>query len=213
MTRSFKPKLYQCKECKEKYVKRNSTQKVCSWKCAILYAEKEKGKKEAVEKKQSNARLKKMRVESHSSDNKKHLQKAINLLARKIDMKFYAKCIDCGVKLDKQVHGSHFHNVQGNENIRWNLDNIHASTSRCNKWQGGRKPEYYDNLIIRYDKEYADYIKFDMGLKYDYVGLNSQEYADKLVLVRKLNRDFDTFVLKDARSARKMFNKLIGIYI
>jgi hypothetical protein len=54
----------------------------------------------------------------------------------------------------------------------------------------------------------------DIGLqaKYKYIGLKENEIADKLAIVRKLIRDFDTFKLNDGAHARDLFNSIIGIY-
>lgn len=206
--------MARCKnpDCKEKFTPKYFNQKFCMEKDECISAHVEWSKEQ--HEKNWSKRKAKMRVNTHASENKADLQSQINLLARKIDMKFFGRCIDCGRKFrpGKQVHGSHFHNVGGNEHIRYNLHNIHASASDCNMHHGGRKAEYKEALVERYSEEYMNYVDKEMSLEFDYVGLTNQEIADKLKIVRKLNRDFDTFQLMDGIQARDLFNDIIGIY-
>jgi len=211
-----KLKPYKCRVCKNEFQRSRTTQVVCSLECSKIYArEKEEKKRKTEEKKEKkawNKRKKEMRVDSHSSSNKIELQKAINKLSKLIDLRFHTTCIDCDKPFGNQIDASHFHNVGGGENLRYNLDNLHASKSDCNQFHGGRKSEYYDALIKRYGQEYADYVKFELPKKYDYIGLSNKEIAEKLALVRKIIRTFNTYVLEDPIKGRRIFNKLIGIY-
>lgn len=150
--------------------------------------------------------------EVYLKENKRNFQNEINKLARKIDSHFYSVCIDCGNPFGKQIDGSHYHNVSGNENIRYNLHNIHAARQQCNQYQGGRKEEYFEGLIRRYDVDYAEYVKYELPKKYPYIGLKAKDYVEKLKIVRKLIRTFDKFIFENAKEARENLNKIIGIY-
>jgi hypothetical protein len=44
------------------------------------------------------------------------------------------------------------------------------------------------------------------------VNLGGIDYPEKIKFIRKLIRDFDTFILTNDIQARIMFNNLIGIY-
>jgi len=202
-----------CKSCKDKFEPKRFLDKYCpkeecqeiAIKEAIEKVRKNKEKKWRKEKKE-------MKIYTHSKEYKKQLQKEINKLSKMIDKHFNFGCIDCGKPFGRQVDASHFSNVGGNENIRYNLHNIHASRSYCNQWGRGRKLEYYDGLIKRYGKDYADYVKFEIGKKYKRISLSELEVVEKLKIVRKLIKDFDTFNLDNGIQARNMFNKVIGIY-
>ena len=149
---------------------------------------------------------------------KKHralLQDQINLLARKIDERFYTTCIDCDtvLRFDKvnMVHGAHRSNVGGHENIRFNLHNIHSATLPCNKWSSEHKVGYDKGLINRYGQEYHDLVH-GLNLKYKSIHLSTAEIDSALKIARKLNRDFKTMVFTDSISARNILNNIIGIY-
>jgi len=156
--------------------------------------------------------LEKAIKENKTPNRKLDLQKEVNLLARKIDKHFNYKCIDCDKVFGKQTDAAHLHNVQGNENIRYNLHNLHSARSHCNKYSSEHKVGYRKGIIKRYGERYLDYIEFEIPQSYNYIGLLDNEVAEKLKIVRKLNREFDTFVLIDGRQARDLFNKIIGIY-
>ena len=160
-----------------------------------------------------NKERSKRKIGANSNKYKTELGEKINLLSRMIDKSFnYETCIDCELGYGPQTDASHFHNVAGNENLRWNLHVLHSSNSHCNRFHGGRKEGYYKGLVERYGKEYADYVKFEIPKLYPRTSLSSNEIYEALKLVRKIIRDYDTFVFNNALQARQMLNKLIGIY-
>tara|TARA_R110000751_G_C13720375_1_gene475371 strand:- start:43 stop:672 length:630 start_codon:yes stop_codon:yes gene_type:complete len=145
-------------------------------------------------------------------NDKEQLQKEVNKLARKIDERFYTTCIDCErTIIDTVSHGAHRFNVGGHENIRFNLHNVHASTSYCNMYNTEHKVGYDKKLVERYNQEYYDLVH-GLDLKYKSINLLSTEITKALKIARKLNRDFNKTILTDSISARTLFNKLIGIY-
>lgn len=200
-----------CKQCGETFQKKQPLQYTCSIKCAVEYT---RAKQKDRVKKEHKDKIKKMRVSAKSSEHKKQLQSEINKLARQIDTYFKFNCIDCGASLydGTQTHASHFHDVGGNNSIRYNLHNVHASKSACNLWGSGRKKEYKEGLIKRYSKEYQEFVEFELKRKYPHTKLSDQEVYDKLKVVRKLNRDFATLKFEDGISARNQLNNIIGIY-
>jgi len=143
---------------------------------------------------------------------KQDLQKEINILSRKIDSHFNYKCVDCGNPFGKKTDAAHLHNVSGNENIRYNLHNLHSARSHCNRFSSEHKVGYRKGILERYNRTYLNYIDFEIPLKYKYLGLLDSEVEEKLKIVRKINRTFDTYQLKDGIQARNLFNKIIGIY-
>lgn len=211
-----------CAECGDRFKKVNDFWKYCMQKDPCVSAHlkdalksKEKSdlkkqKKADIEKKQSD---KVLVAKVYHTEYKKNLQDEINKLARMIDLSFGYRCIDCDRAFgENDVNGSHFHNVGGNENIRYNLHNIHAAKVQCNKFQGGRKLEYRQGLVERYSESYAEMVDKEIPLKYPYLGLKEVEIVEKLKIVRKLIRTFDTFVFSDAIDARNKLNLIIGIY-
>jgi len=204
-----------CKSCKAKFEPVNFLQKFCKGNNDCLAAEALYNLNKIKEKqlKDWNKEKPQRKISAYSSKYKKELGDNINKLSRMIDTSFgYKTCIDCHRGYGGQTDASHFHNVGLFPSLRWNLDILHSSNSSCNQYHGGRKEGYYEGLIERYDKEYADYIKYEIPKLYPRLGLNSQEIFDALTTVRKLIRDYDTFEFKDARHARKQLNLLIGLY-
>ena len=136
--------MARCNNCKEKFEVLHFNQKYCF---------KEECKKVWIEKatlKQWSQTKKELKPKTHSKTFKDTLQFEINKLSKVIDESFKYTCIDCGSDYGKQKDASHFHNVGGNENIRYNLHNVHTSRAYCNQYGRGRKPEYYEGLIKRY---------------------------------------------------------------
>lgn len=187
-----------CIICEEKFTPRRIGQKVCSIECSFKVPKKVK---------------KDNRAEAYSKENKKSLQDEVQKLARIIDKRFgYITCIDCDRPFGKQTDGGHFHSKGHNKTISLNLHNIHSQDSQCNGFFGGKQLQYYEGLIRRYGIDYANYVKDGLQQKYTYIGLKNIEIPDYLAIVRKLIRNFDTYVWSDAIQARDQCNTIIGIY-
>lgn len=142
------------------------------------------------------------------------LDKECQKLARMIDNRFNYNCIDCDRPFGKQQDGGHFNSKGKNRSLAWNLHNIHSQRSECNcnGLGGGRERQYYDGLIKRYGQDYAEMVDVGLQKKYKYIGLKDNEISEKLAVIRKIIRDFDTFVLTGGVQARDLFNNIIGIY-
>jgi hypothetical protein len=199
-----------CKNCSEKFEQKQFLQKYCDKKECQIESKTQLALKnlEGIKKK----KFTEMKISAHVKKHKNELQDEINKLSRMIDLKFYSTCIDCGRALKDDIHGSHFNNVSGNENIRYNLHNIHASLGACNKWQGGNKKGYIIGLEERYGKEYADYVEFELRLKYKSMHFTEKEIYEAIPVVRKLIRDFETFIFNDPIQARNQMNQIINLY-
>lgn len=197
-------KKRKCKICKTSFNVKSNNHWYCDFDCAMTALKIQKDKKEQ--------EFQEMKKRVNAPKRKTDLQKEINKLARKIDNYFGFKCIDCNSTFGKQIDGAHFHNVQGNENIRFNLHNIHAARSHCNKYSSEHKVGYREGIIKRYGEQYLEYIDIDIPKIYPYIGLNDVEVKEKLKIVRKLNRDFSTFKFDDGIKAREKLNQIIGIY-
>jgi len=212
--KSIKIKNKNCKICLSKFTPSqfNSLQVVCSKNCEYEYKTKIALNNLKKIKQQDKIRFKELSIEVHSKDHKKTLQKEINELARMIDKHCeYTSCIDCDKDLTNQIHGSHYKNVQGHENIRFNLLNIHSSRSECNKYHGGRKEGYEKGIFQRYGQEVLNEIE-ELDIKYKSMHFTNKEIYDKIKIVRKLKRDLSTFTSTDGFFLRKLFNSIIGLY-
>lgn len=210
-----KPKLKSCVICGNEFKQFKSTQRVCGLQCSLEYAkQKEKEKAEREWRKEKRQR----KIEANPKIRKGYLQQEINKLARMIDEHFNYCCIDCPKLLEygkpRAVNGAHFHNVGGNENLRFNLHNIHSATMWCNYYNTEHKQGYEKGLIDRYGKDYFNYVSKEMTLEYKYLGLSSLEIEEALKKARKLVREFDEQIKGnlDGSMARAKFNLIIGIY-
>ena len=208
-----KPKrLYKCKQCKTPFERMKPLQAVCSPICAIEYSKVLEAKKR---KKEWSIEKKKQLPYVYSIKYKNLLQSQINLLSRKIDAHFNYLCIDCNKLFGKQTDGAHLHNVQGNENIRFNLHNIHSARSDCNKYSSEHKNGYRIGIEKRYGEKYLHFIDFELRNKYNYLGLSEVEIYETLAVVRKINREFEKIIKNKEFTSIEMrdyFNLMIGIY-
>lgn len=206
-----------CKICRVKFTARFFLQKTCETpECMIEY------KNEVIQKeaqKDWNKRKKTIRIEVKKTDYKKALQLEVNKLARNIDEHFNYPCIDCTRELEyhlggEKVNGAHFHDVGGNETLRFNLHNIHASTMFCNRYNTSHKTGYEAGLKSRYGLDYFNYINESIKLEYQLIKLSSQDIFEALSKARKCNREYKELIegLKDGREARLFFNDLLDIY-
>ena len=208
--------MKKCKNCMEKFEPRFSTLEKYCWNsdCKYIEAKQKLDAHKKSEVKDWQQRKKKIDIEINPAKYKKMLQDEINKLARMIDNRFQLMCIDCNKPFGNQQDGGHFKSVGSNASIRFNLHNIHSQKSDCNKngLGGGRERQYYDGLINRYGKDYAEFVDLELQKKYKYLGLKNHEIPEKLKIVRGLIRDFDTYVFDSPMQARDVLNKVIGIY-
>ena len=156
--------------------------------------------------------FKEAKTEVKIGENRTELQRNINLLSRMIDASFgFNTCIDCGKPFGKQIDAAHFHNVKGNEQLRFNLHNLHSAKSDCNQYSSEHKVGYKLGLTIRYGSMYLNQVE-SLKTEVKELKLNAVEIAEKLKLVRHIIRNFDKYKFDNALIARNQFNKIIGIY-
>jgi len=202
--------------CKKKFEPRVFLQKHCmeTNECLQMELDYKKAQSEKNKKKEWAKEKKEKAPYLYPRKYKNVLAQEIQKLARMIDNVFYDTCIDCGKPYGKQQDGGHFNSKGKNMSIAWNLHNIHSQKSDCNRngLGGGRERQYYDGLIARYGIVYAKYVDTGLQKEFQYIGLLDNEIAEKLAIVRKLIRDFDTYKLTSSIGARTMFNNIIGIY-
>lgn len=202
--------MARCKICREKFEVKIFNQKVCFDPACVLAYSKEVKLKDW--EKQSKKQNKPKTIKKVST--KEYLQKEVNKLARLIDENFNYNCIDCSNPFNQVVQGAHYHNVGGNENIRFNLHNIHSARAHCNMYSSEHKKGYVTGLQNRYGLEYYNLVETELSIKYTYLGLTESELKEALKMTRECIRGFKLYSKgqKDGQESREFFNKLIGIY-
>lgn len=202
-----------CKCCKEKFIAKYFNQKFCmdNTRCIAAFVDEMRDAKWKKEKEELKNKINNWKPKVYEKKNRASLQTEINKLARMIDKTFNYLCIDCGKPYGEQIDGAHFHSVGSNSSTRYNLHNIHSAKSDCNQFSAEHKTGYRFGIVARYGPAYMNLI-CNLPLEFKEIHLNHNEIADKLKIVRKINRTFHTYQLEDGVSARNMFNKIIGIY-
>lgn len=210
-----------CRTCRDRFVPLNGNlnQKHCLDKDACIQAHVERSKqlKEKSQRKEKAIRRiqeQNVRVVVYAKKYKSEFNRECQKLARMIDHRFGFNCIDCDRNFGKQVDGGHFNSKGSNVTLAGNLHNIHSQRSECNQngLGGGRRLEYYRGLVARYGQWYADYVDTGLQNEYPLIKLSEKEVFEKLTIVRRLIRTFDTFQFVDGIAAREQLNQIIGIY-
>lgn len=191
---------------------------VCGYSCAYAYINEPELKRMAKERKEIGKKrkdaIKEMLPTVYAKEYKSDLQREINKLSKIIDAKFgFKTCIDCGKPFRKQIDAAHFHSRGSNHSLSYNLHNLHSAKSDCNQYSDKHHSGYCSGLKARYCEDYFNYVNVDIVLKFKHVKLTPNEVVEKLAIVRKLIRDFDTFQFTSAINARNVLNEIIGIYV
>lgn len=152
------PKQHKCKECGAYYVKFQSTQQVCSVKCAVAMskrkAEAKRKQADKAERRERKARLEKLKSRR---DYEKDLQKEFNKFIRLRDRDL--PCISCGRYHQGQWHAGHYRSVGACPELRFNEDNVHKQCSVCNNHKSGNAIEYRIGLIERIGVERVEFLE------------------------------------------------------
>jgi hypothetical protein len=178
-------KQKKCKICKIKYVPERQLQQVCSPLCAIEYGNKHLAKNKLEKKKQINREKKDFNWEDKKWL-KKTAQDEINRYARLRDNKERGlKCCTCPNNYGK-MDGGHFLPTSGYSAIRYNTNQIHQQCVNCNRYNGGRRPEYTEFMINKYGPEYVENLEAMKNIIRPY----SIEYYQRLIKIvrRKTKR-------------------------
>lgn len=144
MSAQPKIKLKRCRQCQLFFRSTYSTlAKVCSPKCAILFARAEAKKKD---RKETRAALVKLRT---VSDWLKLAQARFNEYVRLRDAFF--PCISCGTPAHHRVkwNAGHYRPVGNNTALRFDEANCHRQCEACNSYRSGNLGLYRPSLIAR----------------------------------------------------------------
>lgn len=162
MVRNKPPKQHKCKECGGYYVKSQSTQQVCSMKCAIAFskrkAEEKRKKQEKSDRLEASRRMRERKEKLKSrSDWLKDLQRVFNEFIRLRDVDL--PCISCGRYHQGQYHAGHYRSVGACPELRFNEDNVHKQCSACNSHLSGNILEYLLGLIEKIGLERVEFLE------------------------------------------------------
>ena len=160
--RNKPPKQHKCKECGAYYIKKQSTQQVCSMKCAIAYskrkAEEKRKKLEKADRLEASRRMRERKEKLKSrSDWLKDLQRVFNEFIRLRDKDL--PCISCGRYHQGQYHAGHYRSVGACPELRFNEDNVHKQCSACNSHLSGNILEYRLGLIEKIGLERVEFLE------------------------------------------------------
>lgn len=160
--RNKPPKQHKCKECGAYYIKKQSTQQVCSMKCAIAYskrkAEEKRKKLEKADRLEASRRMRDRKEKLKSrSDWLKDLQRVFNEFIRLRDVDL--PCISCGRYHQGQYHAGHYRSVGACPELRFNEDNVHKQCSACNSHLSGNILEYRLGLIEKIGLERVEFLE------------------------------------------------------
>lgn len=143
---------------------------------------------------------------------KKLLEAQINTICRLLDKG--SGCISCGGHTTPQ--SGHYHSVQKNGSIRFNLFNVHLQDYNCNCAKGGNLHQYDLGLIKMYGKEYWEYVKFELPLKYHVLKLTVHEITGAIQRAKEITKRLKeadiTYSMEQRKRLRHEYNECIGIY-
>ncbi|HBC2537760.1 TPA: recombination protein NinG [Enterobacter cloacae] len=167
------PKPKTCPICSTEYIPRSSLQKVChNFKCAIAFnkqrdaeiAAREQRKRE----REQSADLKQRREALKTrAEWEREAQAAFNRYIRMRDM--HQECISHPGKLisnsnyitGSAVDASHYRSRGAASHLRFNVFNVHAACTRCNRQLSGNAVEYRIRLIERIGLERVERLEAD----------------------------------------------------
>ena len=139
----------------------NTTQKVCSPRCAIEQVNLNKEKKlqrdikrfKASERKELRQRKEKLKSRS---DHLKEAQTAFNAYIRERDTN--ENCISCG-RLPKKRNAGHFKSVGAYPELRFHPFNCHLQCEHCNTYKSGNQIEYRISLLSRIGLDAVEWLE------------------------------------------------------
>jgi hypothetical protein len=135
-------KQKKCRVCETLFNPFRSTQVVCNYHCAQLYADELNKKKELKDWKIKKAKMKEDLMSL--SDWLKIAQTHFNTYIRQRDK--YQLCISCQ-KPPLKKNAGHFFNANNHYSVRFDERNVHLQCEHCNTFLSGNLIPYRENLI------------------------------------------------------------------
>lgn len=161
MTRTALKEVKQktCKACGEKFTPSfNSTQVVCSIKCAQAHApaNHEKARKAIAQRERREIKVRKEKLKSRA-DHLKEAQVVVNQYIRLRDAGL--PCVSCGRFHDGQWHAGHFRSAGGHPELRFEPLNIWRQCAPCNTHKSGDLVNYRAELVRRIGAEKVEWLE------------------------------------------------------
>lgn len=135
-------KQKKCRVCEILFIPFRSTQVVCNYHCAQLYADELNKKKEIKDWKIKKAKMKEDLMSL--SDWLKIAQTHFNTYIRQRDKD--QLCISCQ-KPPLKKNAGHFFNANNHYSVRFDERNVHLQCEHCNTFLSGNLIPYRENLI------------------------------------------------------------------
>ena len=148
-----------CKACGSKFTPSfNSTQVVCSIKCAQAHApaNHEKARKAIAQRERREIKVRKEKLKSRA-DHLKEAQVVVNQYIRLRDADL--PCVSCGRFHDGQWHAGHFKSAGGHPELRFEPLNIWRQCAPCNTHKSGDLVNYRAELVRRIGAEKVEWLE------------------------------------------------------
>ncbi|MCE0860705.1 recombination protein NinG [Pseudomonas alloputida] len=148
-----------CKACGEKFRPSfNSTQVVCSVKCAQAHApvNQQKARKAIDQRERREIKVRKEKLKSRA-DHLKEAQVVVNQYVRLRDADL--PCVSCGRFHDGQWHAGHFRSAGGHPELRFEPLNIWRQCAPCNTHKSGDLVNYRAELVRRIGAEKVEWLE------------------------------------------------------
>lgn len=134
-----------CTICGDQFNQHKTTQRVCSYECAIEFA---KLKRQKEELKKWNRRKKEIKESLKTlTQEALEVQKVVNEFIRLRDVK--KPCISCGIKWKDNFQAGHLYPAGTCWIVRFDPRNIHGQCRQCNMNKSGNLNEYRKNILSR----------------------------------------------------------------
>lgn len=165
-----KPKKCKIRGCGKEFLPRNSMHAVCGPACASIFARSKREQDEAKKAKDERKADGKKRIELKTrSDWIKDAQRAFNTFVKIRDEG--KPCICCGAAMDRFTVGGgidagHYRSVGSAPHLRFDEENCHSQSKKCNRYGAGRAVDYRKGLIQRLGLAVVERIESDQSLKH-----------------------------------------------
>ena len=120
-------------------------------------------------------------------------------IKRSKDGSYYFVCIACNKKFDvtlfsdksiyngRSMHASHYFDSHGMQSVRYDLDNIHLSCSRCNRQLHGNKENYEINLRHKIGVDRFENLRAKAHRPYKFNIIELENMSDEFKMSAQLN--------------------------
>jgi hypothetical protein len=148
-----------CKACGEKFAPMfNTTQVVCSPKCALAHApaNSEKARKAIAQRDRREIQVRKEKLKSRA-DHLREAQTAFNEWIRLRDAD--RPCVSCGRHHEGQYHAGHYRSVGANPELRFEPLNVWKQCAPCNTHLSGNLVNYRLSLLQLIGAEQVEWLE------------------------------------------------------